>query len=131
MPLVLENLVPLLFVFDLPKSIAFYRDLLGFEVVSGGETWWAMLKLGGATLMLNTAYEKHERPPVPDAARVGGHADTALYFRCPDTDEVFAYLRGKGWDVGAPEITSYGMKQLCIKDPDGFELCFISPTDSK
>jgi uncharacterized glyoxalase superfamily protein PhnB len=29
-----EGVCPLLWVFDMPKAIAFYRDLLGFEVVS-------------------------------------------------------------------------------------------------
>ena len=131
MALILGNLVPLLQVFDLPTSIAFYREVLGFELIAGDDSWWAMLKLGEATLMLNTAYEDAERPAAPDLPRMRGHADVALYFSCPDTDAVYAHLRGKGWDVNAPVITSYGMKQLGIKDPDGFELCFTCPVNSK
>jgi catechol 2,3-dioxygenase-like lactoylglutathione lyase family enzyme len=131
MALIFEKAVPLLQVFDLPTSIGFYRDVLGFELVSGDESWWAMLKLGEVTLMLNTAYEHHERPPRPDPARVVSHADMSLYFWCSDPDQVHAHLRAKGWDAPKPAITSYGMKQLCMKDPDGFELCFICPADSK
>ena len=26
--------------------------------------------------------------------------------------------------VNKPVIQSYGMKQLCVNDPDGFSLCF-------
>jgi glyoxylase I family protein len=131
MAITVRGLTPLLEVFDLPTSIAFYRDVLGFELVSGGESWWCMLKLGEATLMLNTAYEEHERPPAPEPARVRGHADTSLYFLAPDPDEVYAHLREKGWSVTEPATTSYGMRQVSTRDPDGFQLFFLCPTDSK
>ena len=34
MPIETRGLVPLLFVFDMPTSLRFYRDVLGFEVAS-------------------------------------------------------------------------------------------------
>ena len=86
--------------------------------------------LGGATLMLNTAYEKDERPPTPDPARVKRHADTSLYFSS-DLDEIHAHRRGKGLNVKRPSVTSYGMKQVSTRDPEGFQLFFIRPADSK
>jgi len=58
MPPKIQGLCPLIQVFDMPRSLAFYRDLLGFEVVqqapSGDNCNWAWLKLEGAELMLNT-----------------------------------------------------------------------------
>ena len=131
MSITVRGLTPLLEVFDLPTSIAFYRDVLGFELVAGDDSWWCMLKLGEATLMLNTAYEDHERPPAPEPARVRGHADTSLYFSSPDPDEVYAHLVRKGWPAMAPMITSYGMRQVSTKDPDGFQIFFFRPADSK
>jgi glyoxylase I family protein len=131
MAITIRELAPLLEVFDLPASITFYRDVLGFELVSGDESWWCMLKLGEATLMLNTAYERDERPSAPEPARVRGHADTSLYFSSPDPDEVYAHLRKKGWTVTEPVVTSYGMRQVSTKDPDGFQLFFICPADLK
>ncbi len=127
MAIAISGLAPLLEVFDLPTSIAFYCDVLGFELVSGDESWWCMLKLGEATLMLNTAYEDHERPAVPEPARVRSHADTSLYFSSPDPDEVCLHLRRKGWAVTEPMVTSYGMWQVSTKDPDGFQLSFYAP----
>ncbi len=124
MALTVNGLVPLLEVFDLPKAVAFYRDVLGFELIAGDETWWCMLKLGEATLMLNTAYERDERPPEPPPECVRAHADTSLYFSSPDLDGIYAHLRAKGWAVTAPEVTSYGMKQVSTKDPDGFQIFF-------
>ena len=130
MTIKLRDLTPLLEVFDLPTSVTFYRDVLGFELVAGDESWWCMLKLGEVTLMLNTAYEDHERPTVPEPARVRGHADTSLYFSSPNPDEVYAHLRSKAWTVNEPMVTSYGMRQVSTKDPDGFQLFFLCPAGS-
>jgi len=127
MALTLNGPTPLLEVFDLPSSIAFYRDILGFEMVSGGDTWWCMLKRGNATLMLNTAYEQDERPLAPDSGRVRGHGDLSLYFEA-DPDEAYALLLSKGWAATAPVEKSYGFRQVTTRDPDGFQLCFMWPS---
>jgi glyoxylase I family protein len=88
MVLKIEGICPLLGVFDMPKAIAFYCDLLGFEVVTtsqpGNDFDWALLRLDDAELMLNTEYERDERPPNPDLGRVAAHSDTVLYFGCRD-----------------------------------------------
>ncbi len=127
----IRGLAPLLEVFDMPTSIAFYRDVLGFEVVSTSEPGdrfdWALLELNGVELMLNTAYEDHERPPAPDPARIAAHADTGLFFGCPDVDAVYRHLRAQGVALEEPTIRHYGMKQLHVTDPDGFNLCFQWP----
>ena len=106
--------------------------MLGFEVESTskprGERFdWALLKLNGVELMLNTAYEDHARPSVPDPARIAAHDDTAIYFGCPDVDAAYAHLRARGVAVKEPEAAHYGMKQLYVSDPDGYNLCFQWP----
>jgi glyoxylase I family protein len=40
---------------------------------------------------------------------------------------MYQHLRGKGVDVQPPTIAPYGMKQLGVKDPDGFTMCFQWP----
>jgi glyoxylase I family protein len=127
----IRGLAPLLQVFDMPTSIHFYRDILGFEVVNtsglGEHFGWALLRLNGVELMLNTAFESDERPPAPDPNRVLGHGDTGLYFGCPDVEGAYKQLRAKGLDVKEPVIRTYGMKQLNVIDPDGYNLCFQWP----
>ena len=129
----LEGLCPLLQLFDMPRSLAFYRDLLGFKIVqqapSGDNCNWAWLKLGDAELMLNTRYEAPDRPPAPDPAPVDAHDDTCLYIGAPDVEAVCAYLRTKGLEVKQPAVAPYGMKQLYLTDPDGFGICFQWPAD--
>jgi glyoxylase I family protein len=44
-----------------------------------------------------------------------------------DPDAVYEYLRGKGVEVKPPKIAPYGMKQLYLKDPDGYNVCFQCP----
>ncbi|MBX3437880.1 MAG: VOC family protein [Planctomycetaceae bacterium] len=125
----------LLQVFDMPTSVAFYRDVLGARVLmtsATGEPYdvfdWAMLQLGNATLMLNTAYEADERPASVDAARVEAHTDTVLYFACEDARAAYDWLCERAWPAQPPVETYYGMTQVYTKDPDGYELCFQHPT---
>lgn len=128
-----RGLCPLFQVYDMPASIQFYRDKLGFEIVTtspalGGKDrfHWVWLRLGGtADIMLNTAYEADEERPIPpDATRVAIHNDTCLYIGCPDVDAAYQELRAKGINVQEPKVAPYGMKQMYLQDPDGFGLCF-------
>jgi catechol 2,3-dioxygenase-like lactoylglutathione lyase family enzyme len=122
---------PLLMVYDMPTSLAFYRDALGFRVVASagppGDTGWALLESGGAEVMLNTQYELPARPPARDPARTAAHADTIVYFGAPDPDAVFAHLRERGVDVRPPVTTGYGFRATIVTDPDGYGLCFHWP----
>jgi catechol 2,3-dioxygenase-like lactoylglutathione lyase family enzyme len=119
-------------VYDVPRSVGFYRDVLGFAVVqtspplSGAKDdfGWCLLRLGGAELMLNNMYENNVRPETPDAVRAAGHADASLYFACPDVDGAYAYLKAKGVEAGEPKDSYYGLRQMYLNDPDGYTLCF-------
>ncbi len=136
----LRYICPLLQVSDMPASLAFYRDVLGFGViqtapaadqVAGDAFGWVWLQRDGTDLMLNSAYDPDDvRPAAPDQARVSAHDDTALFIGCPDVDGAHEHLRAHGVAVGAPVLTSYGMKQLYVKDPDGFTICFQWAADT-
>jgi glyoxylase I family protein len=124
----IHGLCPLIQVFDMPASLSFYRDLLGFEIVQqsspGDHCDWVWLKSDDAELMLNTMFETDSRPARPDAERIMSHGDTVLYIGAPDVDAMYEYLTTSGIEAEAPFVTPYGMKQLYLKDPDGYGLCF-------
>lgn len=120
-------------VYDMPTSVHFYRDLLGFEIVTtspalGGKDrfHWCMLRLGGAEVMLNTAYETDgERPSREEHLQARKYREACLFFGTPDVDGAYAELVAKGVVVNRPpKVAHYGMKQMYLQDPDGFGLCF-------
>ena len=131
MSLKVGGFATLLQVFDMPKSLAFYRDVIGFqvegEVPPNDECDWVMLTLNGSELMLNTAYEAGERPSTPEPARVAAHKDVILYFDCEDVDAAYAYLRERVGTAKEPSLSWYGMRQLYLTDPDGYEICLQHP----
>jgi glyoxylase I family protein len=126
MPLEIGGLAPLLQVFDMQESVQFYRRL-GFDVVStsGEEDFnWALLRRDGVEIMLNTAYEPGRRPDVRDSARTKAHSDTMLFFACPDVDDAYRFVQSQGLTAAQPVTRDYGMRQMTMRDPDGFILCF-------
>jgi glyoxylase I family protein len=131
MPANIGGYTTLLEVFDMATSLAFYRDVLGFEVVPGGTPSWCILRLGDTEFMLNTAYDEDERPAVTEPGRTRGHGDTSLYFYASDPDAVHALLIEKGWPVSEPVVTHYGFRQVHTKDPDGFQLFFSRPVNRR
>jgi len=130
-----RGITPLLEVFDMPTSLRFYRDVLGFEVVGQSSERdncdWCLLQLQEVYLMLNTAYEQDERPPSADPSRVSAHRDTGLFFRCPDVDAAYTHLHDQGVDLKPPKDAPYGMRQLYLNDPDGYVLCFQRPVEAE
>jgi len=129
-----RDMTPLLSVFDMPTSLKFYRDILGFVVTQdtgqGDESAWVMLHKSGVTVMLNTAYDDDDRPPVPNPAHHAIHQETYLYFSCPDPEAAYEFLKSKGLNVDPPRVAYYGMNQLYVRDPDGYTLCFQAPAEA-
>lgn len=129
----INGMAPLIQVFNMRRSLAFYRDQLGFEIVSdsgnGDDSSWVWLRFSGGDLMLNDQYEPGSEPVEPPAERVRWHSDTCLYFGCSDADKVYNFLLSKGIDLDPPKVVPYGMKQLYLADPDGYGLCFQHPAE--
>lgn len=128
MTIEMRGIRTLLQVFDMPTSLRFYCDVLGFRVLQSSapvpDADWVWLRCNEAELMLNTAHERDFRPAAPDPAMRAGHADTGLYIECPDVDAAYQYLRAQGVEAKPPTVAPYGMKQLYVADPDGYWLCF-------
>lgn len=130
MALNLKSMCPLIQVYDMPTSMKFYIEMLGFEIVTVDNKAkapnhdWVWLKREDIHLMLNTAYEADDRPAQADDRRVAAHDDACFYFGAPDVDAVYDELTAKGLRLNKPQIAWYGMKQLYLHDPDGYGICF-------
>jgi glyoxylase I family protein len=131
----LKGMAPYLQVFDMPVAIRFYRDVLGFEIVNqsepelGDDCNWVMLRKDGIELMLNTMHEKKNRPAVKDDGRTIGHADTTLYFGCPNVEAMYIQLSAKDIKMKGPVVTFYGFKAIYLNDPDGYRICCHWPAE--
>jgi catechol 2,3-dioxygenase-like lactoylglutathione lyase family enzyme len=117
----LREIWPLLVVQDIDRSIAFYRDKLGFGVVAeaqaAGRTYWCRVARQGCSLMLQQA-EEEDGPPA------GRGPGITLYLLCDNVDAMHAELTARGLALQPPENAYYGMRQLFVPDPDGYALCF-------
>ncbi len=137
MSIAVEGVVPMLLVYDVPTSVAFYRDQLGFDVVHHSASFdeakdnfgWALLRLNGCELMVNNMYEDNVRPVQPDAVRAKAHSDLTLYLACRDIGGTHAYLKAQGLSVSDPVTTYYKMRQISLKDFDGYSIVFQWPSE--
>ena len=125
----MQGLCPLLAVYDMPTSLRFYRDLLGFEIhmrsdpEPDGHIDWVWLRRNDANLMLNTMLERTHLPPQPDPVCIYLQGYTEIYIGCQDVDAAAQYLQAAGIAVKGPIVRPFGMKQLFFRDPDNYELC--------
>lgn len=104
---------------DLPKSVAFYVGVLGFEPeFSFGEPpRYASVKRDAVSVHLCAS---------PENAARRGHG--SVYVFCDEVDGYFRDVASRGAAVTSPLSTQpYGMRDFQIKDPDGNLLGFGKP----
>jgi uncharacterized glyoxalase superfamily protein PhnB len=119
-----RELVPLLFVDDIQSCVAFYVDKLGFTMQGtwepDGKLTWCKLRRDGSAIMLQLATDE-------DGAAGERGRGIIFYFNCRDVDAMYAEVVARGLAVNVPRVVFYGEKQLSLRDPDGYSLCFQSP----
>ncbi len=124
----IKSCTPLLNVSDCERSLAFYRDVLGFEVAStwdeDGRIAWAELASGPVKLMLNgrggDPGHRFARPL---------YRDVVICLGVESVHALCAQLRSHGLEAPEPEAQEYGLDEIVIRDPDGYDLALSSPTD--
>ena len=118
-----HGLSPLIMVSDIDRSVAFYRDVLEFELVIRNEDAnYAMLRLGGAMLALieNTSDEAKKVTSEHTAAQIWVTGIDDLWNRIEPKIAGIEGIRAK-----APHDRDYGVREIHLTDPDGF-LMFIT-----
>ena len=127
-----KDVCTLMSVWDMPTTVRFYRELLGFEIVNSSPAYatedgeelfhWCMMRAGDSYIMLNTEYDEGERPaerPQQGEQRFG----TWFFYSCADLDRAYETLKAAGVECKPPSFTKYGGKYgfrtLAFRDPDG------------
>ena len=109
---------------DQDRALAFYRDVLGFEVTSDnafGDQRWLSVAPSGSPVDFTL------HPPFPGQAAAGWQQGLVLH--TDDIAGVVADLRAAGTTVTDPESVGWGT-QAQFSDPDGngFVLLQQAPT---
>lgn len=121
----MESLTVNLFVRDINKTIAFYKQL-GFEVMmtvpEQGDLVWVMLVNGGVTIMLQTIASMGNELPDIDRTKSGG--SLLFYIKLKNIRTFFEQIKDKTEVVKGLEKTFYGATEFTIKDIDGYHLTF-------
>jgi uncharacterized glyoxalase superfamily protein PhnB len=120
----LRSAAPALTASDLQRSIAFYRDVLGFMA---GEEWrengalaGIELKAGAVSFMLSQ-----------DDFAKGRDRKKGVGFRlrcetAQDLDRLAAQIKARGGVLDQePQDMPWGERLFAISDPDGFKLSFV------
>ena len=120
--------VPFFWVRDMERSRHYYVEGLGFRIttewVVEGKLQWCWLELGTAAIMLQEL--RREDPRSAPDAKLG--VGVSIAFICADAIAIYHESLARGLDAGRPFVGN-GMWVTQLRDPDGYELFFESPTD--
>lgn len=130
----LPALVPELTVSDFDRSLGFYRDILGWEVIyDRPEDRFAMLGLGGARLMIDAlSVGRNFDRDLTAADRPFGRGMN-LEIEVPAIAPMLAALERAGHGLHLPPEEAWyrtgdqmgGQRQFVVADPDGYLLRFV------
>ncbi|WP_309646066.1 VOC family protein [Phenylobacterium sp.] len=112
---------------DVDAAVAFYRDMLGFEVVMQAGPGFAMLSRGPLRMLLNRpgAGGAGQSMPNGDAPAPGGWNRIQLEVR--DLDAEVERLRAAGSRFRNEIVQGNGGKQILIEDPSGNPIELFEP----
>lgn len=130
---IISSISPFFIVADVPATLAFYRDKLGFDITFRGpspdDEFFGIVQRGGAMIMfkqLGVLVDGKDVavPPVPNYGREPAHSWDA-YVNVPDPDALAAEFASRGVAFSAPiRDNDDGLRGFEIKDLDGYGLYF-------
>jgi len=104
-------------VVNMTESVRFYRDVLGMELLYGGED------AGFSSLRAEDAQSAILNLEQDDKVTRWGR----LIFYVTDVDALWTHLKERGFDPEIPRDASWGERYFHMPDPDGHELSFARP----
>jgi uncharacterized glyoxalase superfamily protein PhnB len=110
---------------DLPRSVAWYRDLLGFivdrEIERDGKLRGVALKAGAIRILLN------QDDGAKGLDRVKGEGFSLQFITSQSVDEIADRIKSHGGSLDAePADMPWGVRAFRVRDPDGFRFAISS-----
>jgi catechol 2,3-dioxygenase-like lactoylglutathione lyase family enzyme len=103
---------------DVEESIAFYTNLLGFEVLTNSAPAFADVMRGNLRLLLSGPTSSAGRP-MSDGTKPGPGGWNRIHFIVKDLESEVARLRDAGATFRNDMIEGPGGKQILLQDPSG------------
>jgi catechol 2,3-dioxygenase-like lactoylglutathione lyase family enzyme len=126
MPYQLSSLTPNLIVADVERSLAFYRDVLGFSVedmVPDASPYvFAIVRSGPVELFLNSPGPATKEYPLLAGRPIGG--TLTLFIKIAGIRAAYDTLKERLNVVKPLEKTWYGVTEFACTDPDGYVITF-------
>lgn len=114
---------------NMEASLRFYVDGLGFQMthkwIDEGKLRWCWLELGDAALMLQEAHKQGHDSSAPEGKSGVG---VSICFICADALAIYKEVSSRGIEARRPFVGNR-MWVTNLSDPDGYRLCFESPTE--
>lgn len=126
MPHAITKLTPNLIVSNVEQSMTFYRDVLGFTIVTtvpdAPPYAFAIAMAGDVQVFFNSIDAATEEYPAFRNQPVGG--TLTLFFEVTDIEQRYAELAPKVRVVMPLEKKWYGMTEFAFLDPDGWMITY-------
>lgn len=123
---------PLFIVRNVPETLSFYRDKLGFEVTFEGpepnDIFFGIVERGRAMIM----FKAIDVEPVPNYTRDIGHgiASWDAYIYVPDPDALYKEFAARDVEFKVPLCdNSDNLRGFEIKDCNGYIIYFGRPNE--
>lgn len=129
MPHELKKLTPNLVVADVERSVAFYRDVLGFTVQAtvpdAAPYVFASVQCGPVEIFLNAPEAAGAEYPAFKDRPIGG--TLTLFVEVTGIQEAYDSLKTRVTVVMPLEKKWYGTTEFAFADPDGYLMTFAEP----
>jgi catechol 2,3-dioxygenase-like lactoylglutathione lyase family enzyme len=126
----ISRIAPLFIVNNVPATLEFYRDRLGFDITFQGpepdDIFFGIVERGGAMIMFKAVGVA----PVPNYTRDvnQGVARWDAYVAVPDPDALAAEFASRNVNFSEPlKDTNDGLRGFELKDAEGYVLFFGRP----
>ncbi len=113
---------------DVDQSIAFYTEVLGFEILTNFAPAFADLRRGNLRLLLAGPTSSAGRP-MQDGAKPGPGGWNRIHFIIDDLDAEVARLREAGGDFRNDIVEGPGGRQILLEDPSGNFVELFEPAE--
>ena len=128
----LNKMISNLMVEDVNRTVEFYADCLGFELLTSvpeeGKFDWAMMRRDSVEIMFQARSSLGEEIPALADAPIGG--SLTFYTEVTGLKDLYDGLEGKVAIVQDLHTTFYGTQEFAFRDCNGYIIAYSEALES-